>query len=77
VTSSVPPTAPRPAHAWVPWLLAMAFFSLVVGMAVGILKSFAGASLAEAVLAGGAAFGATMGTCLLAVTTVRELRKIT
>ncbi|WP_328742310.1 hypothetical protein OG301_15625 [Streptomyces platensis] len=77
MTPQAPPTSPRPANTWVPWLLAMAFFSLVVAMAVGILKSHAGTGLAEAVLAGGTAFGATMGVCLAAVTAVKELRKIT
>lgn len=57
--------------------MSMAFFSLVVALTVGILKSHAGAGLAEAVLAGGTAFGATMGICLAAVTAVKELRKIT
>jgi hypothetical protein len=55
----------------------MALFSLVVAMAVGILKSLGGADLPEAVLAGGTAFGATMVACLTAVTAVKELRKIT
>ncbi|MGP3949187.1 hypothetical protein [Streptomyces sp. 7N604] len=77
MTPPAPPTSPRPAHTWVPWLLAMALFSLVIAMAIGILKSLAGAGLVEAVLAGGTAFGATMGTCLVAVTAVKELRKIT
>lgn len=67
----------KPNGAWVPWLLAMAFFSLVVAMTVGILKSLGGADLPEAVLAGGTAFGATMGICLAAVTTVKELRRST
>lgn len=74
-TPSQPPA--RAAGAWLPWLLAMAFFSLVVAMAVGILKSLGGAALPEVVLAGGTAFGATMGACLAAITAVKELRRIT
>jgi hypothetical protein len=53
----------------------MGFFALVVALSVGILKSLAGTGTAEAVLAGGSAFGATMGICLLAVTAVKELRR--
>ncbi|MFI1955605.1 hypothetical protein ACH437_27840 [Streptomyces xinghaiensis] len=73
---TMPDPAPaRAAGAWVPWLLTMALFSLVIALTVGILKSLGGAGLPEAVLAGGTAFGATMGLCLAAVTAVKELRR--
>jgi hypothetical protein len=63
------------AHLWVLWLLLMALFSLVVALAVAFLESLSGTGLAEAVLSGGAAFGASMGICLAAVAVVRELRR--
>ncbi|MFP8905132.1 hypothetical protein [Streptomyces atacamensis] len=67
----------KPNGVWVPWLLAMVLFSLVVAMSAGILRSLGGADLPDAVLAGGTAFGAAMGLCLGAVTVVKELRKTT
>ncbi|KAF4405375.1 MULTISPECIES: hypothetical protein [Streptomyces] len=65
----------RTVPVWLPWLLAMVFFSLAVALAVGILTSLSGAGGPEAVLAGGAAFGGAMGLCLAGVVAVRELRQ--
>jgi hypothetical protein len=53
----------------------MILFSLVVALAAGILSSAGGAGLAEAVMSGGTAFGATMVLCLGAVGVVRDLRR--
>lgn len=75
--ASAPPTPPRPTHTWILWLMLMLQFSLIVALITGILTSQAGARLAGAVMAGGGAFGATMGICLGAVAAVRELRRLT
>ncbi|MCZ2526972.1 hypothetical protein [Streptomyces sp. HB2AG] len=75
---STPDQAPeRPDGVWALWLLTMVLFSLVVGMAAGVLAALDGAGLPKAVLVGGAAFGTTMGICLSTVTAVKELRRIT
>uniref|UniRef100_A0AAU3H5A6 Uncharacterized protein n=2 Tax=Streptomyces sp. NBC_01401 TaxID=2903854 RepID=A0AAU3H5A6_9ACTN len=74
------PTTPSPvsashAHTWALWLLVMVLFSLVVALVVILLKLQSGAGPADAALAGGTAFGATMGICLGAVAAIRELRR--
>lgn len=80
-TSVTSPTTPSPAsasrsHTWVLWLLVMVLFSVVVALIVIMLKQHSGAGPADAALAGGTAFGATIGICLGSVAAVRELRRL-
>ncbi|MFG3002134.1 hypothetical protein [Streptomyces sp. NPDC048340] len=81
MTAPTDPAAPQQAPvigsttAWVPWLLTVVLFSLVVAMSVGILKSLDGAGWAEAVLSGGTAFGTSIGICLGGIAAVRELKR--
>ena len=61
-------------EAWIPWLLVMFLFSLLVAVCVGFLKSLTGTAPAAALLAGGAAFGGTALLCMGIVPVVRQLR---
>jgi hypothetical protein len=61
--------------AWIPWLLVMFLFSLLVAVCVGFLKSLTGTASAEALLSGGAAFGGTALLCLGVVPVVEQLRR--
>ncbi|MFD5316856.1 hypothetical protein [Streptomyces sp. NPDC127098] len=62
-------------HAWVLWMLIVGLFSLVVALCAGILSSADGASLARAVLHGGAAFASTAGLSLGALGAASTLRR--
>lgn len=75
--STPPPTSVSESanSAWIPWLLVMVLFSVLVAVCVGFLKALNGSSSADAVLSAGAAFGGTALLCLAAVPVVQQLRQ--
>lgn len=61
--------------AWIPWLLVMLLFSLLVAVCVGFLKRLGGSTSVDALLGGGAAFGGSALLCLGVVPVVQQLRR--
>jgi hypothetical protein len=75
-TDPHPPTASGPADsAWIPWLLVMVLFSVLVATCVGFLKTLDGSPAVSALLAAGAAFGGAALLCLAVVPVVQQLRQ--
>ncbi|MGW9302211.1 MULTISPECIES: hypothetical protein [Streptomyces] len=74
-----PQPAPAPPEAvnsaWIPWLLVMVLFSVLVGVCVGFLKILDGSPATGALLGAGAAFGATALLCMAVVPVVQQLRQ--
>lgn len=59
-----------PRHLKILWVLIAALVSLVVALVAGILVSTTGASIAEAILYGGGAFGGSLLVLLSVLSTV-------
>ncbi|MFJ4676306.1 MULTISPECIES: hypothetical protein [unclassified Kitasatospora] len=68
-------TASSTDSAWIPWLLVMLLFSLLVAVCVGFLKRLGGSALVDALLEGGAAFGGSALLCLGVVPVIQQLRR--
>ncbi|MEV8030768.1 hypothetical protein [Streptomyces sp. NPDC086182] len=75
-STPLPTSTSEPANsAWIPWLLVMVLFSVLVAVCVGFLKALNGSLPADAVLSAGAAFGGAALLCLAAVPVVQQLRQ--
>jgi membrane protein YdbS with pleckstrin-like domain len=74
-----PPNSPAPPNttnnAWIPWLLVMFLFSLLIAVCAGFLTFLTGTTPPHALLAGGAAFGGAALLCTAVVPAVQQLRR--